>query len=83
LAVKKGFNIQMKFHNFQYFLHNDQKNITGKNLSWTIGVLGFDSRQGLGIFLFTTVFRTALGSTQPPIHWVPGAPFLGVKEAGA
>jgi hypothetical protein len=29
-------------------------------------------RQGLGIFLFTTVFRPALGTTQPPIQWVPG-----------
>jgi hypothetical protein len=35
---------------------------------WTIGVLGFDSRRGLGIFLFTTVSRTALGPTQPPIQ---------------
>jgi hypothetical protein len=45
---------------------------------WTIGVLGFDSRGELGIF-FTTVFRTALGSTQPPIQWVPGALSLEVK----
>jgi hypothetical protein len=35
---------------------------------WTIGVLGFDSRRGLGIFLFTTASRTALGPTQPPIQ---------------
>jgi hypothetical protein len=33
---------------------------------WTIGVLWFDSRRGLGIFLFTTASRTALGPTQPP-----------------
>jgi hypothetical protein len=33
---------------------------------WTIGVLGFDSRWGLGISLFTTASRTALGPTQPP-----------------
>jgi hypothetical protein len=34
---------------------------------WTIGVLGFDSRRGLGIFLFTTASKTALAPTQPPI----------------
>jgi hypothetical protein len=49
-------------------------------MGWTIGVLGFDSRRGLGIFLFSTVSRTALGSTQPPIQWVPGALSLGVKR---
>jgi hypothetical protein len=47
---------------------------------WTIGVLGFDSRRGLGIFLFTTAFRTALVPTQLPIQCVPGALSLGVKR---
>jgi hypothetical protein len=47
---------------------------------WTIGVLGFDSRRRLGIFLFTTVSRLALRPTQPPIQWVPGALSLGVKQ---
>jgi hypothetical protein len=49
---------------------------------WTIGVLGFDSRRGLGIFLFTTASRTALWPTQPPIQWVPGDLYLGVKRLG-
>jgi hypothetical protein len=46
---------------------------------WTIGILGFNTRRGLGIFIFTTASTTALGPTQP-IQWVPGALSLGVKR---
>jgi hypothetical protein len=46
------------------------------NLNW------IDSRRGLGIFLFTTASRTALGPTQPPIQWVRGVLSLGVKRPG-
>jgi hypothetical protein len=49
---------------------------------WTIGVLGFDSLRGLGIFLFTTASRTAQRPTQPPIQWVPGPLSLEVKRSG-
>jgi hypothetical protein len=49
---------------------------------WMIGVLGFDSRLGLGIFVFTTASRTVRRPTQPPIQWVPGALSLGVKRVG-
>jgi hypothetical protein len=45
----------------------------------TTGVLGFDPWLGLGIFLFTTASRTALGPTQPPILQVPEALSVGVK----
>jgi len=46
---------------------------------WMIGVLGFDSWRRLGIFLFTTASRRALGPTQPPIQWPSRALSLGVK----
>jgi hypothetical protein len=49
---------------------------------WTIGVLGFNSRWGLGIFLFTTASRKALGPTQPPTQCVRGALSLRVKRPG-
>jgi hypothetical protein len=41
---------------------------------------GFKSWQGLVTFLFTTTSRPALGLTQPPIQWLPGALSLGVKQ---
>jgi hypothetical protein len=44
-------------------------------------VLGFDSRQGLGIFLSTTASRTALEPTQPPIQLVPSGSFPPAREA--
>jgi hypothetical protein len=34
------------------------------------------------IFITNSVSRPALGPTQPPIHWVPGALSLGVKRPG-
>jgi hypothetical protein len=49
---------------------------------WMVGVLGFDSRRGLEIILFTTASRTALGPTQPPIQRVPGDISLWVKRPG-
>jgi hypothetical protein len=35
---------------------------------------------GDGIVLFLPVSRPALGLTQPPIGWVPGGSFPGVKR---
>jgi hypothetical protein len=33
-------------------------------------------------FLFSTLSRPAVGCTQPPIQWVPGALSPGVKRSG-
>jgi hypothetical protein len=53
------------------------------NAGYGLDERGFESRQGLGIFLFTTVSRPALESTQPPIQWAPGALSLGGKAVVA
>jgi hypothetical protein len=42
----------------------------------------FESRQWMGIFLFTTASRMALGPTHPPIQWVIEALSLQVKRPG-
>jgi hypothetical protein len=34
------------------------------------------------IFLLSTLSRPVLGSTQPPIQWVPGALSPGIKQPG-
>jgi hypothetical protein len=41
---------------------------------------GFESQQELGIFLFTTASRPALGRTQPPIQWEEEALSQGVNR---
>jgi hypothetical protein len=65
---------------FLYLLYDIYKYRSRDNLvvqrwatGWMIGVLGFDSHWGLGIFPFTTASRTALKPTQPPIQRVQGA----------
>jgi hypothetical protein len=42
----------------------------------------FESRQRLGIFLFTTAFRPVLGRTQPPIQWEPEPLSMGIRRPG-
>jgi hypothetical protein len=56
--------------------------LSGIALGYGVDDRGFDSRRGLVISTFTTVSRTALGTTQPPIQWVSGALSLGVKLPG-
>jgi hypothetical protein len=43
---------------------------------------GFESWQGLGIFLFNTASRTALEATQAPIQWIAEALSLGINFPG-
>jgi hypothetical protein len=51
-------------------------------MGWTIGVLEFDSRWGLGIFLFAAASGVVLGPARPAIQWVPGALSLEVGRPG-
>jgi hypothetical protein len=51
-------------------------------LGYGLMIGGFESQQGLGIFLSTTASRSALGPIQPPTQWVLGALSLGEKRPG-
>jgi hypothetical protein len=57
----------------------EPEQLSGIALGYGLVDLGFESRQGLGIFLLTTASRPALVPTQPPIQWVPGALSLGLE----
>jgi hypothetical protein len=52
----------------------------GLGAEWWVGGGGFETRQELRIFLFTTASRPALGPTQPSIQWVQGALSLEVMR---
>jgi hypothetical protein len=38
--------------------------------------------RGKRFYLFFKVYGMALGSTQPPVQWIPRNVFLGVKQPG-
>jgi len=47
-----------------------------------LGSSGITPQYSIGIFLFTTVSRPALGPTQPPVQRVPWVLSVGVKLPG-
>jgi hypothetical protein len=48
-------------------LHDELVQLSGIALGYGLDDRGFQSRQGMGISLFTTASRPVLGPTQPPI----------------
>ena len=39
-------------------------------------------QQGMEIYIFFKMSEQALGSTEPPIQWIPGTPFLWTEWVG-
>jgi hypothetical protein len=68
----------------KYCIHQSRDSSVGIALGYGLDDRGSRVRfpAGDGNFLFTTAFGMALGPTQPPIQWVPGALSLGVKWPG-
>jgi len=56
-----------------FFYYRNRFNSLYVLLYRNLKLLGFDSRQGLRIFLLTTASRPALEPNQTPVHWARGA----------
>jgi hypothetical protein len=54
--------------------------LNGVALGYGLDNRGFESRQGVVIYLFTTTSRPGLGPIHPPVQWVPRALSLGLKR---
>jgi hypothetical protein len=68
------------FHQILAILNTCQIKVVEWLRNGRSGLGEFDSPQRLGILLFSTASRPALGPTQPPIQWVPGDLSPGVKR---
>jgi hypothetical protein len=68
---------------FRKYMHFNLPGQLSRYSGWLrAGWWGFECRRELGIFLFTTASRPALGPTQSPIRWEAGALSLGIKRPG-
>jgi hypothetical protein len=62
---------------------NSLQELSGIALGYGLDDRWFESRQNLGIFLFTTASRLALVSIQIHVQCVPGALSVGEKRQGS
>jgi hypothetical protein len=69
------------YYDYYYYHHHHHNQLSRCSDGLWTKRPGFDSQQKQD-FLFATASRPALGPTQPPIQWVPGALSLAVKRPG-
>jgi hypothetical protein len=78
--LKQSVSYRMSYKLFSSYtsLQKSQDNSVGIAMGY--GMDGWGSICGRGkIFLFSIVFRLAVGPTQPPVQWAQGGCSLGVE----
>jgi hypothetical protein len=65
-----------------YTFNVSRNSSVGIATSYWLDDRGVGVRVPVGSIIFSTSSRPALGSTQPPIQWVPGALSPGVERPG-
>jgi hypothetical protein len=65
-----------------YCRYVSRGSVVGITTGYGLDDRGVRVRDLIGLRLLSTLSRPALGLTQPPIEWVPGALSPGVKRQG-
>jgi hypothetical protein len=81
LAGNRNPDVQIQLYTYPEFIIFESSRENSVGTATGFG-LEFDSQQGQDIFLYSKVSRPAMGSTQPPIQWVPGVFSPRVKRPG-
>jgi hypothetical protein len=82
LCPSKHHSVYLLIYLFIYSFIKTNSSGSISRLDYGLNDRGSISGRVWEFFRFSTVSRSALGSTQPPVQWVSRVPSLGVKVTG-